>query len=73
MRLKNLVDETRQYKIRYELKQFLRILCDKLGKYYHYHQAGYFKKWQKGVKRIKTVEDNKKMAKKMLIAYIEKI
>ena len=45
MRLKNLIQEERNYEIKYECKMFLTILAAKFNKYYSHCQKLVLQKW----------------------------
>lgn len=45
MRIKNFINDGRKQKIRHELKIFLMVLTQNMGKYYNYCQKGAVAKW----------------------------
>ena len=55
MRLKNLIDENRNYKIKYEMKLFLMVFNQNINKYYNTCQKSIFKKWVDNSRRIKKI------------------
>lgn len=56
MRLKNLINENRNYKIKYELKLFLMVFNEKMNKYYNTSQKSILHKWVTNARRIKKIE-----------------
>ncbi len=55
MRMKNLIDENRNYKIKYELKLFLMVFNEKMNKYYNHGQKSMLQKWVANTRRIKKI------------------
>lgn len=56
MRMKNLIDENRNYKIKYELKLFLMVFNEKMNKYYNHGQKSMLQKWVANTRRIKKIQ-----------------
>jgi len=55
MRMKNLINENQNYKIKYELKLFLMIFNEKMNKYYNHNQKSILQKWIINTRRIKKI------------------
>ena len=56
MRMKNAIDQTRKYKIKYEMKLFLLVLQMKMNKYYNSKKKNFFNKWHKASSRLKKID-----------------
>lgn len=56
MRMKNAIDRTRKYKIKYEMKLFLMVFQSKMNKYYDKNQKGFIKKWHDNTLRLRKIE-----------------
>ncbi len=56
MRLKNLINDNKNYKIKYELKLFLMVFNEKMNKYYNHCQKSVMQKWISNTRRIKKID-----------------
>ncbi len=56
MRLKNLINDNKNYKIKYELKLFLMVFNEKMNKYYNHCQKSVMQKWASNTRRVKKID-----------------
>lgn len=55
MRLKNLVDQMSKHKISRELKNFVKVVCEKYHKYEEYKKKTYLTRWIEKNRRLRKI------------------
>lgn len=57
MRLKNMCDLVNKQMISKEMKNFIKVLCEKYGKYENHTQKTMLIRWVENVRRIRKIEN----------------